>query len=67
MYFMLTNNSENIEAEAICTSTIAYLLVAPHGFPFILDLRSIWQHLLENGWGKNRFVSTLAYLTLYLE
>ncbi len=52
MYFMLTNNSENIEAEAICTSTIAYLLVAPHGPPFILDLRSIWQHLLENGWGK---------------
>lgn len=47
IYFTRTNNLENIEAEAICTA-IACLLVAPHA-PLILDLRRIWQHLLENG------------------
>ncbi len=60
MYFTLTNNLENIEAEAICSSTIAYLLVAPHGPLLILDLRRIWQHLLENGWKKMFFFLTFS-------
>lgn len=67
MYFTLSNNSENIEAQAIRTSTVAYLLGAPHGPAFILDIRRIWQQLLENGWKKNHFVSPLAYFTLYHE
>lgn len=64
IYFTRTNNLENIEAEAICAA-IACLLVAPHA-PLILDLRRIWQHLLENGWKKVIF-SPLAYLTPHLE